>query len=479
MDPKELLGRAAARVGTSAFALVLVVAGCGSSGAAPAGKAPGVDGSTGQAEGGVSPTRSEAGSAADGGAVTGTMGGPCNPDGTCGPGLACVGDLLVQNPERYCAPSCVTEADCQAFAQTSYAIGVPDTYTPIFGSTSSTDWKATKLVRGVGCASTAGTATGPKHCVFGCANFEAVAPDASGKLTLCYCLPGYRLKPGGGCEFGSSHQCSIFSYGTDAMRKELLDRFGIQTQSPKCDACNSDFSSTNTIGCHSNEFFCDIRTAGLNGDCAELLTTQQFNQCVTQKTNFSCTCASSCADSADPSAWLACYGATCPCSATTAPLPAPSCAGDAGAAIDGAATDASAADGAPDTGSPFVGVTPACNACASANCMAQATTVAGDSKALALFNCATSNHCSGDCCFCTGTTGGRCSTTSCTGYAAGPCATEINLAAVGTPTSDCATQGSAVGSACQSASTSCGKGYLLAQCVATHCSTECGTPVCM
>ena len=241
------------------------------------------------------------GGAAEGGSQpgdAGTMGGPCSAAGTCGPGLTCVGPALVPgSAERYCAPSCASNADCQAFAQSSYELQVPDTFTPLGGSPQGTNWKTpadtgglATLSRGVVCASSSGSASGPKVCQFGCPNFMGVRLDANGNENVCSCIPGYSFTADKlACQFGG-HQCSIFSYGTDAQRAGLLSQFGIQTQNPKCDACNSNTQFTDALGCHSNQFFCNVDTTALNGECAETLSTAQFNQCVAAKTNFSCTC---------------------------------------------------------------------------------------------------------------------------------------------------------------------------------------------
>jgi hypothetical protein len=119
----------------------------------------------------------------------------------------------------------------------------------------------------------------------------------------------------------------------------------------------------------------------------------------------------------------------------------------------------------------------ACTQCLQQNCMSLLTAVAADKVAIAAVNCGTQNKCTGDCCFCTPATGGMCST-SCTDYAMGPCAAEINMAAFGSATSSCYTQGTMLKMDCQNPSNSCGKATLFGQCTAMHCGTECNSPVC-
>ena len=130
------------------------------------------------ASSGSTPVDGGGGSLPDGGAVesgsqpgdAGTMGGPCSATGTCGPGLTCVGPALVPgSAERYCAPSCATNADCQAFAQSSYELQLPDTFTPLGGSPLDTNWKTpadtgglATLSRGVVCASSSGSGNRPQ-----------------------------------------------------------------------------------------------------------------------------------------------------------------------------------------------------------------------------------------------------------------------------------------------------------------------------
>src|SRR5262249_51188958 len=146
------------------------------------------------------------------------------------------------------------------------------------------------------------------RCQFGCPNFSAIGPDEKGNLQACYCLPGYSLTGDKtSCSFGSGHQCSIFNYGSDAQRQALLSNYGIQTPSLHCGACNSNTRYADTVGCHSGVFLCDLTTTTLDGDCAERLTVSQANQCIANKTNFSCNCDGSCSAScADPDACMAC-----------------------------------------------------------------------------------------------------------------------------------------------------------------------------
>jgi hypothetical protein len=104
--------------------------------------------------------------------------------------------------------------------------------------------------------------------------------------------------------------------------------------------------------------------------------------------------------------------------------------------------------------------------------------VAADKLAVAVVNCGTTSKCAGDCCYCSPVTNGKCSSTSCTDYGKGPCAQQIDMAAFGTATSNCYTQGSMLTTLCQSTSNSCGKATLFGQCTSMHCGSECSSPVC-
>jgi hypothetical protein len=262
---------------------------------------------------------------------TGTIGAPCRADGACNAGLTCTGarGFPPGAGDRYCAPPCAAIDDCQAFAATSYSIQVPEHYTLAGGAPNLNTWQSKFLSRGLVCAPL-GDGPGPKYCQFGCPNLMAVGPrDGGGQA--CYCIPGYSLNADmASCTFGTSHQCSIFSYGTDEQRRNLLERYGIQTQSPTCTACNGDTRFTDMVGCHSNQYFCEIRTSSLNGDCSELISSDQVQQCLRQRTDFSCTCQSACTASCTDA--LTCYGC-CSCSSVPT-VPKPVCNGDAGVPTD-------------------------------------------------------------------------------------------------------------------------------------------------
>src|SRR3954470_8697771 len=101
----------------------------------------------------------------------------------------------------------------------------------------------------------------------------------------------------------------------------------------ECNACNSDRERTNRLGCHSGQYFCDISTSALNGDCVEVISP---DQCVAQH-NLSCTCQSSCTNSCQDA--VTCYGC-CNCSPTSVPVAM--CGADGGAPSD-AATDSAPA----------------------------------------------------------------------------------------------------------------------------------------
>jgi hypothetical protein len=275
----------------------------------------------------------------------GTIGAPCRADGACNSGLVCTGAWLLPAGagDRYCAPPCSGMDDCQAFAQTTYSIQVPEHYALAGGGPNLNSWQSKFLSRGLVCAPL-GDAPGPKYCQFACPNLAAIAPRDGGGQT-CYCLPGYSLNAEKtGCTFGTTHQCSIFSYGTDDQRRTLLDRYGIQTQKPTCTACNGDTRFTDMVGCHSNQYFCEIRTSSLNGDCSELISSDQVQQCLRQKTNFACSCQSACTASCTDA--LTCYGC-CTCS-SGATIPPPVCEADGGAPAD--ATIPTGNDAAPVAG---------------------------------------------------------------------------------------------------------------------------------
>jgi hypothetical protein len=295
-----------------------------------------------------------------GGPGMGTIGGPCGPSGGCAAGLTCIGALHGTGPEdRVCAPACASVDDCQAFVATSYQLHVPDVVTPFLENPLQTNWRSKTLSRGFVCSPLPAAPAGPKYCGFVCPDLMAVGPDDQGNVA-CYCLPGYDFNADKtACSFGTSHQCSIFSYGTDETRTALRTRFGIQSQTPACNACNSDRERTNRLGCHSGQYFCDIRTSALNGDCVEVITP---DQCVAQH-NLSCTCQSSCTNSCQDA--LTCYGC-CSCSPSSTPVAM--CGADGGAPADGnVVTD----------GAPVVGAADGGNAGADAACVSFTDPVRG------------------------------------------------------------------------------------------------------
>jgi hypothetical protein len=259
------------------------------------------------------------------GPPVGTMGGPCDVDGDCPSGELCLSPGVGIGTDKYCAPSCNVQSDCQAFAETSYNIGVPSTVTPQGGSSTPTIFGSV-LARGYGCGPTTGH-TG-NYCQFACSDTEALGTDGH-----CYCLPGYAPNQDKtACVFShSASQCSILDLATADQRQQLLTKYGIQTALPTCDACNSDMQLTNTVGCHTSVFGCNLNNTSLNGACAELLSPDAFNACLAQKENFSCQCDSDCATTCASGTLVdsECADVCCTCT-QAASAPAPTCASDGG-----------------------------------------------------------------------------------------------------------------------------------------------------
>ncbi|HVY32059.1 MAG TPA: hypothetical protein VHB79_36235 [Polyangiaceae bacterium] len=198
-------------------------------------------------------------------APAGSLGGRCERDSDCRDGsLRCLAPAGFPSGTKYCAPPCSQASDCQAFAQTSYAISVP--LDPDgFGHNS---WESTLLERGVGCGVSAELGGEQKYCQFFCVENAAVKSDYSS----CTCLPRYqRITDSAGkltrCDWDDASQCSPLRYPG---RRDV------------CDACNS---KPLIDGCYTGKYFCQFNRT-FNGNCVDgALDVGTLQQCIAQGTN--------------------------------------------------------------------------------------------------------------------------------------------------------------------------------------------------
>ncbi len=293
------------------------------------------------------------------GPAAGQLGGACNVDGDCTNGMVCVQGSGYRGTDKYCAPRCTAIKDCMPLAKTSYVIGpVPTTFTPFLGEPTKSAFGTDALSRGVACAPR--TEGGSENvCMFACSHNEALVLDDKGEFKGCYCLPGYKLTASkDACVFDNSH-CSIFSYADKASREELKSKWNIDVYSTPCNACNSDMSAADSLGCHTGAFFCNINDTQLNGTCTEYFTVAQLDACIKSKTSFDCACDSGCLDSCRES--LGCADICCKCKEASSPK-RPVCDDDAGVA-DTSVPDTGADTSVGDTGTTDTGTTPDTGIC--------------------------------------------------------------------------------------------------------------------
>jgi hypothetical protein len=271
------------------------------------------------------------------------MGGACDVDSDCSAGNLCLLPGVGIGAHRYCAPACNTNDDCQAFAESSYNITVPDTVSPQGASPTASIYQGTTLARGHACNPVQGRMG--RYCQFACSDTEALSGDGH-----CYCLPGYAQNDEGTeCVFSEKIQCSIFSLAPTELQQTLLSKYGIQSAAPHCDACNSDTTFTSGVGCHTGLFTCELNDVGLKGRCVEALTSGALHACILQSTNFTCNCENSCSDACDIGD-ARCIDNCCTCTASPT-SPAPACqSGGGGAAGSGGMPNTSGQGGAPSGG---------------------------------------------------------------------------------------------------------------------------------
>jgi hypothetical protein len=227
----------------------------------------------------TTPTGIDSGAA--GGPARGALGGPCDQDTDCPRGDRCLPPINAQSAAKYCASACSSDSDCKTFADTSYAsISVPAQVFSQGGTPGNNAWGgATELSRGYACAPIGG-GQGSGFCQFGCPEYAAVAADGKS----CACLPHYSINAGKtACEYDASIQCAI------------LEKNG---KNP-CDACNSDFSFTDQLSCHSGIFGCNYEYSDFTGECAEYLPMSVFNQCVAASQGITVNCNQQCIDNCD------------------------------------------------------------------------------------------------------------------------------------------------------------------------------------
>lgn len=241
-------------------------------------------------------------------------------DADCSDGLACANPVIAGS-DRVCINSCNSDDDCGPLWDTTWVIEVGLTFAPMFGEVTTNYWNTPVLTRGVACIErdfVAGSGA-PKFCHFICPEFAAVAGDSDGYVTGCACLPGYRTtSDGGGCEPNPDIECNIL----DSFDPDQLAAAGIQGSGTVCDACNSDLDKTDSAGCHTGRFGCDIVGDGLEGKCREVINSDEFWNCLNSQIYTACDCQCPTPD--------ACWSdasdcACCTCTNSNTPTPRPKC----------------------------------------------------------------------------------------------------------------------------------------------------------
>lgn len=263
-----------------------------------------------------------------GGPARGALGGPCQTDDDCADDAhRCLAPLANSSATKACVNPCGALDDCAPLFRTTYDITVPETEGRQGTDPQPNMWRSKTLARGIGCKPAGDKAGEPKFCQFVCPDLAAASTDGKGNIEGCACLPGY--KPASDkrtCVVDTDVQCSIFSYATESQRTSLRERFGIESASVRCDACNSTMSFTDGFDCHSNRFLCDL-DASLEGRCSEVISASELEGCILQSTNVSCDCRCPSVDACGPTS----NGTDCACCTCTnngKKTPRPVCSGD-------------------------------------------------------------------------------------------------------------------------------------------------------
>jgi len=299
-------------------ALSLGVGACGSSGGT-AGSGSGGGGALDSDGGGAA---AGAGGSANGGKAQ--LGRPCTDDASCEDGLRCLTPLFAGS-DRYCGSPCdAASSDCKTLEATSYTFQVPLQYTPFLGDPRTNGWNSEYLGRGTACGPIGGKDGEPRFCQFFCPDLSAAVVE-NGTITGCKCLPGYKLNDDqSGCVPDATVQCSIFSYMKPEDLTKVGSEYGIQISPVRCDACNSDMSSADTINCHTGRFICDLRNDQLDGACREVFSSSELDGCINSQVYQTCDCQCPTVD--------ACGGqgsstdcACCTCTSLSSPPPRPVC----------------------------------------------------------------------------------------------------------------------------------------------------------
>ncbi len=284
----------------------------------------GTGGSSGAGAGGSSGAGTAGKSNAGAGGKRGgaALGKGCEADADCVDGLTCEAPLFAGS-SKYCTRACTDEKDtCQDLANTSYGIGVPGEVVGFLRDPAANAWNSTRLVRGTACA----RVDGELQCGFVCPDLSAAAFDTSGSFDGCACLPGYSWSQDAErCVLDEAYDCSLFSLQPPSVREEL-ESFGIVVKTPRCAACNSDMEVADGLDCHTGRFVCDMVSLSFKGQCTEVFSLTEAENCLNALVYQTCDCDCPTPDACDfDSAGNFDNCACCTCTSTNASPPRPVC----------------------------------------------------------------------------------------------------------------------------------------------------------
>ena len=256
----------------------------------------------------------DGGAGGENGGTGGTKGtgsaGACSSSADCA-GKPCEAPLLLPSASKTCTDRCTQDDDCNHLLNSTGFLPVPLSANAMFGDPVTNAWGASTLSQGVACIDGA--------CRFACPE-HAAASIQNGLATQCKCLPNFRVgRDGATCEWDPSVECSLLSYLPQAQ----LQKLGISNVPGKCTACNSSFSKSSGISCHTGIYGCDFTNpARFEGECAEIVTQAADDACIAAAKNFTCTCDSSCIEDCTQSG---CEDLCCTCDSTSTAWKQPAC----------------------------------------------------------------------------------------------------------------------------------------------------------